>query len=134
MTEKLLRHIETKLPAFQGLLCTGPELPVHVHDLGVHARQVGQVLVHQLPHQVVVEAGPVRGGHDDGDVGCVLGGRHHHVGVLGDLGAGEAGLQHLQPRDVDGDRPQLSQLKHKYNLYNIKKYFSMTFKIGGFPI
>jgi hypothetical protein len=107
------RDIRAELPALQRLLRPGPDLAVEVHHLRVRRGQVRHVLEHQPPDQVVVEAGPVRRRHDDGNVGGVLRRHDNDGGVLRDLGVGVAGLQHLQPGDVDRHRPQLLHLNQQ---------------------
>ena len=115
MAKVLLCHVGTELPALQRLLGAGADLAVEVHHLRVGGGEEGHVLDHEAPDEVVVEAGPVRGGHDDGNVGGVLRRLDHDGRVLRDLGVGVAGLQHFQPRDVDGHCPQLLHLQKKVN-------------------
>ena len=125
MAEKLVGNLVAKLPPGQRLVGARPKLGVHVDHLRVRVGEVGHVVAHQLPDQIVVEAGTVCRGHDDRDVGHVLRRHEHDRRVLGDLGVGVAGFENLQPRDVDGHDPQVFQLKLKMccieNLPSIEK-------------
>ena len=58
MTEEALRGVRTELPSLRRLLCARQMFPVEVHHLGVGFGQVGQELLDQLPHQIIIETPP----------------------------------------------------------------------------
>ncbi len=72
MSKEIIGHLEAELPPLQRLVRPYPKLGIHVDHLRVRAGQVGHVGAHQLPDQVVVQAGTVSRRHDDSYVGDIL--------------------------------------------------------------